>query len=214
MARIKNGILGGIQGNIGNVEGYIRNGVACVRARKRKSKKKRSPAQLRQQQRMKLVNGMLSTMTEFIRLGFTPFTKKSNLTANNAAKSYQLLNAVGGEYPEQYMDYSAVLLAQGKMDLPLAPVCTLVANGIEVSWQLDAAANYQNRMAQAMILVYSAELKKSFYTLSGVRRTQGSDFLELPPKVIGKEIQVYLAFTSEDRTKVSNSSYLGAFAYH
>ena len=213
MARIKNGILGGIQGNIGNVEGYIRNGVACVRARKRKSKKKRTPAQLRQQQRMKLVNSMLSTMTEFIRLGFTPFTKKSNLTANNAAKSYQLLNAVGGEYPEQHMDYSAVLLAHGKMDLPLAPVCTLVANGIEVSWQLDAAANYQNRMAQAMILVYSAELKKSFYTLSGARRTRGSDFLELPTKVIGKEIQVYLAFTSEDRTKVSNSSYLGAFVY-
>ena len=213
MARIKNGILGGIQGNIGNVEGYIRNGVACVRARKRKSKKKRTPAQLRQQQRMKLVNGMLSTMTEFIRLGFTPLTKKSNLTANNAAKSYQLLHAVAGEYPEQYMDYSAVRLAPGKMDLPLAPVCTLVANGIEVSWQIDAAANYQNRMAQAMILVYSAELKKSFYKLSGARRTRGSDFLELPPKVIGKEIQVYLAFTSEDRTKVSNSSSLGAFAY-
>ena len=46
MARIKNGILGGISGKIGDAEGYVRNGIAYIRAKKHKNKKAPSVKQL------------------------------------------------------------------------------------------------------------------------------------------------------------------------
>ena len=209
MARIKNGILGGIQGKIGNVEGYIRNGVACIRAEKRKSQRPPSIKQLANRQRMVLVNQFIDSMTSFIRLGFGPYSKAQQKTSSNAAKSYQLLHAVEGDYPMQKLDYPNALLSKGVLDLPIEPQLSIQESGLRVSWVSNPLANFENRMAQAIVVVYFPELQTSFYSLSGSNRYLGSTFLAMPEEYTGKVMQVYLSFVTEDRRKVSDSFYLG-----
>lgn len=56
MVRFSRGLFGGITGALGDVEGYVRNGIACVRVKKRKSKLPPSLKQLTQQQKMSVIN--------------------------------------------------------------------------------------------------------------------------------------------------------------
>jgi len=209
MARIKNGILGGFSGRIGPVEGYIRKGVACIRSKKRKANGPVTKGQAANRSRMSVVNAFIDTMTEFVRMGFTPSTKDKNFTANNAAKGYQMDHALEGEFPDLKINYAAVQLSQGKLQMPLEPQVNVDQEGLLFSWQVDPHASYQNRRAQAMVLVYCPELHESCYSLTGARRTSCEELLLLPVELKGMELHAYLAFVSDDRNQVSNTTYLG-----
>ncbi len=87
MARLKDGLLGGLSGKIGDVIGYIRYGKAYVKMKSIKPVKERKPGQLEGQQRMSVVNDFINTMTEFVRIGFTLEAAKKMHSANSAAKS-------------------------------------------------------------------------------------------------------------------------------
>jgi len=64
-----------------------------------------------------------------------------------------------------------------------------------------------------MLLAYSPALNKSFYTLSGARIMEKTDFMELPIAFKGQLLHIYLAFHSDDRKQISNSTYAGTINY-
>ncbi|WP_084241516.1 DUF6266 family protein [Pedobacter africanus] len=58
-----------------------------------------------------------------------------------------------------------------------------------------------------MLLVYAPALNKSFYILSGARRTAGTEFLELPDKFLHQQLHCYISFVADDRKAISDSVY-------
>ncbi|WP_205945210.1 DUF6266 family protein [Pedobacter hiemivivus] len=209
MARIENGILGGFNGNLGPVEGYVRYGIAYVRTKKRKRTTPPTPKEKIQRKRMEVVNNFVNSMTDYVRIGFEEAAQGKPISPNNAAKSYQLLHAVQGEYPEISMNYAAARLTQGTIELPLNPIVTAEGNGVRFNWTYDTSLNWSDRSARAMLLVYAEETGKSYYLFSGARMTEETDFLELPAEVKGMKLHVYLSFIADDRRSLSNSIYLG-----
>lgn len=209
MARMKNGILGGLTGRIGDVEGYIRNGVPMLRAKRRKTKKKPSVKQLAQRQKMALANVLINTMTDFVALGYGPFSAKETFSANNAAKSHQITHAIIGEYPDQTIDYAKVQLSKGNLLPPQDANVEVITDGLKFSWDGKPMENYYNNAARVMVLAYSAELGESYYTTSGANRTEGSYILNLPLRFRDKELEVYISIMGIDLKQVSNSVYLG-----
>lgn len=213
MARLKNGLFGGISGRIGDVEGFIRNGIPYVRARKRKTKTQPSLKQLVQRKKMALVNAFIDSMTPFVRLGFGLQAKGEAFSANNAAKSYQLNHSLQGEYPDYSINYEAVSLTRGQLPLPADLQAIPEGNGIRFSWTYDPVTNWSAQRARTMVLVYVPDIIKSHYFLTGERMSTGRDRIELPAWLIGKELQVYLSFATENREQMSNSCYLGAVRF-
>ncbi|SDK14335.1 hypothetical protein SAMN04487898_106161 [Pedobacter sp. ok626] len=209
MARINNGILGGINGNVGTVEGYVRYGVAYVRAKKRKRTSPPSPREKIQRKRMEVVNNFVNSMTDYVRIGFEEAAQGKPISPNNAAKSYQLLHAVQGEYPDISINYAAARLTQGTIELPLNPIATAEGDGVHFNWTYDTSLNWSDRSARAMLLVYAEETGKSYYLFSGARMTEETDFLELPAELKGMKLHVYMSFIADDRRSLSNSIYLG-----
>ncbi|WP_205945819.1 DUF6266 family protein [Pedobacter hiemivivus] len=209
MARIENGILGGFNGNLGPVEGYVRYGIAYVRTKKRKRTTPPTPKEKIQRKRMEVVNNFVNSMTDYVRIGFEEAAQGKPISPNNAAKSYQLLHAVQGEYPDISMNYSAARLTQGTIELPLNPIATAEGNGVRFNWSYNTSLNWSDRGARVMLLVYAEETGKSYYLFSGARMTEETDFLELPAEVKGMQLQVYMSFIADDRRSLSNSIYLG-----
>jgi hypothetical protein len=209
MARINNGILGGMHGNAGPVEGYVRYGVAYVRGKKRKRTTPPTPREKIQRKRMEVVNNFTNSMTDYIRIGFEEAAEGRPFSPNNAAKSYQLLHAIQGEYPDISINYAAARLTQGILELPLNPEATAEGNGVRFNWTYNTALNWSNRGARVMVLVYVEETGESFYQFTGARITEETDFLEMPTEVKGLQLHAYMSFVADDRRSISNSIYLG-----
>ncbi len=213
MATLKDGLWGGISGKIGEVIGYIRYGKAFVKMKSMKPIKERKTGQLEGQQRMQVVNEFINSMTEFVRVGFRLDAAKKTHSANAAAKSYQMRNAVTGAYPALLIDYPRVLLSKGELDAPLNVLVMALANGVSFTWQVSSQMEIYHKRSRVMLLVYAPALKKSVYSLSGAKIMDKTDFMELPVAFKGQLLHAYIAFQRDDQKKISNSSYAGTLNY-
>jgi hypothetical protein len=209
MARLVNGVFGGISGKAGDFEGFIRNGIAYVRARRRKTTKAPTEKVLANRRNMAIVTDFLTTMTPFVRVGFSLKAHGQTFSAFDAAKSYHMLHALEGDYPNASIRYSAVLLCEGNMPKPLNPVVSPLPDGLQFSWDPSSGLNSYEQIAQTMLLVHSPDLNKSFYRIGGAGRLEGQDKLILPEESRGLQLQAYMAFVGFDRLRISNSVYLG-----
>ncbi|SFD59579.1 hypothetical protein SAMN05518672_102542 [Chitinophaga sp. CF118] len=205
MARLKNGILGGITGKIGNIEGYMLNGEYIIRSRRRKSTKPPTEKQVASRQRIKAANHFLHPILEFAKVGFEYIALTRKSRACNIATSYLVKDAIEGET----IDYSKVRLSEGPINTQdiNASVVKEVDNLI-FTWTPDLS--YAHGNDHVMLLAYTPELNEAVYTLCGAKRSAGIDTLKLPDDSWkGKTIEIYLSFKAENSILCGNSLYLG-----
>ena len=114
MAIIENGANGGFTGKVGSVTGYYANGKWIIRGlRKLSAKNKKGTAKQQAcRARFAKMQEFLAPITYFIRIGFNMESKKRMMTAHNAAKSYNMLNA---QEPDGTIVYSNVCLSYGSL---------------------------------------------------------------------------------------------------
>jgi hypothetical protein len=209
MARLENGILGGIVGALGNLVGYMLNGKYVIRTRSRKSTKPPTEKQLACRKKMMVVNIFLNRLVPYVQVGFTYTATGKNYSGYNAATAYQLKNAITGEYPDYTIDYTKVRLTEGPMNNEnINAAVTLQNNYLVFTWKADRS--YIRGNDHVMLLAYSPVLNEAVYTLCGAKRSTGTDTLLLPDATWkGKVVETYLSFMTEDRKKCTNSLYLG-----
>ncbi|RZK70748.1 MAG: hypothetical protein EOO85_20730 [Pedobacter sp.] len=220
MARLKFGPWGGLIGKLGNNVGYIRKGIAILRMRSHPSKKKRSDKQKATTQRFKIINKFVACINDFTNVGFEVASRKVSPTAQNLATSYNIKNAIIGEYPNQEIDFSKVRVCEGILPLPANIQVTAEDQGNEVkllfSWEVDPNMSYIRDRDQVMMLAYMPENKEAGYLDSGARRNAGQDSLLIArnyesvnaPK-LNTYAEVYIAFVANDRNSITDSYYCG-----
>lgn len=212
MARLHNGILGGVLGTIGNIEGYMSRGQFIYRSKRTKSTKPPTEKQLAARQKMKLVKHFVGVFTDFVRVGFAYTAIGKKYSAYDAAVGWQLKNAIAGEYPNQSINYAAVQVSIGPIDLKdLHVQVQLSDDKLIFSWQPDHT--YLHASERVMLLAYDAASNEAVYVRCGARRSAGTDSLVLPGDMLGKGIAVetWLSFVEENGVKCGNSIYTGRF---
>src|SRR4051812_16996710 len=114
MAKIYRGILGGVEGRVGEVEGYYLNGVPLIRAKKKPGTRKNvSEAQKVSLDRMRVANTFLKPMIDFVNVGFG-FSEMGRMSNGfNAAKSYLVKNCFDLSDLTYALDYSKARLTEG-----------------------------------------------------------------------------------------------------
>lgn len=211
MARAKKGILGPTEGTIGPLETYIRKGVGIIRAKKHKSNKKRSELQLAGQMNLTVVNVFVDQLTEFVRFGFDLEAAPTTQTANNLAKSYQMKNALKGEYPNVEMDYPKARLTSGTAKPADNPAVTVNEGHLTFTW--DILSSWPDWTDMVMVVAYVPELKRARYDLSGAKRVKGTEDLAIPSSWKGKVIETYISFRAADGKSIANSTYVGSVVF-
>jgi len=209
MGTYKKGILGFIRGRVGNVVGAVWNGIHYLKSLPDVSPdRKPTAAQLNQQLIFALVVGFLRPLKVLLNIGYQTFTKGT--TPVNAATGYHLKHAITGVSPNYVIDYPKVVFSVGNLEEPqMAGVTTGGTAKIDFDWAGLVNADEGAATDRATFLVYNPTLKKYVSVRDVAARSSMAFSLTVPAAWIGHDVHCYMAFTSLDGKKVSNSVYVG-----
>ena len=133
-----------------------------------------------------------------------------NMSPYNYACQNALTNAVVGTAPDFELDYSKVLISEGK--LSRAPIASaILKNGkIEFSWSISEGSYIGNASDNAFLVVYNVDSAELSYSTGDVTRGIKAGVVALPYAESGDKLLCYLFFQSAtDELLVSNSVLAG-----
>ena len=207
MGKITNGILGGFSGTLGPAVGSSWKGIQVIRSRPPRRRGKSSPDQLTQMAKMSLVSGFLQPLTGFLNRTYNSVTVR--MSCFNKALSYNIRNAITGDYPAFRMNYEQVLLGRGDLLNAKMPTADSSSKGtLSFSWIDNSGEGSAKATDQAFVAVYCEALNQWETSDEGSLRIAGSYTLDVAA-FSGKAVHGYIGFLSADGKFVSTSLYTG-----
>ena len=208
MGKISQGILGGFSGKVGNVIGGNWKGIDYMRVKPASVANPQTDGQMDQRSKFSTVISFLQPISEFIKVGFKSYAIK--MTAFNSAMSYNVKNALDGDYPDYEINYANALVSRGSLAGALNP--TVVSGNVgqvTFSWEDNSTEGNANATDKAMLLVINPTKKEAVFITDGVARTTEEQLLTVPANYSGDDVECFIAFMALDGT-VSNSKYIGS----
>lgn len=212
MAR-HNGLLNSFSGKIGPIVGTTWNGMPVMRSKPRiKSNATLSEAQLAQKARFALGMRFVQAMGGLVNISYQAGYGK---TAKNAALSRILSQAVGGVFPDLYIDYSAVEIARGELKKAAnAAVVITEDQQLRFTWTDNTGIGTATATDQAILVAYCPETDNLLWTADGGRRDAGEGLLDIG--VLMKvhngrpyKAHTWMSFRSGDGKRVADGVYTG-----
>lgn len=208
MGKYNAGILGSFRGQIGSVIGSFWRGISYMRIMPQTYNDAASPEQVMQRAMFTLILRRLQIITAFIRETFTAVAIE--MTEFNAAMSYNILNAITGDYPDMEIDPAEFRVSAGT--LTAVPEATATAAGtgkITVAWEDNTGIGSAKGDDNAQILAICAALKTYAALETEAARADGTATLTAPDSFVGESVDVYLVFSDKDKNTYANSVYAG-----
>ncbi|QNK62353.1 hypothetical protein H7F33_17685 [Pedobacter sp. PAMC26386] len=214
MAILQEGtILAGIRGKIGNIVIYQWKNKVCARGKPSKPRKKRARTipQQAQSNKMKVLSPFLNDIAPFLQTGFKQIAANRDITANNAAKSVNMLTGVKGGFPAQEINWDTILVASGELIKPENVTVTLSENAFNFAWEQDTTG-IGSPNDRAIILLYNTKYRRFHANYSGARRAELKDTFYLDPFYIkNNTYKIFMAFKDVMSDEVSRSVYCGEY---
>ena len=207
MGTIKQGILGGFSGKVGNIVGASWRGIDYIRSMPASVRNPRTVAQVSQRTRFALIGKMLKTFVPVIRVGFAGSTGTGK-SAFSVAMSYNVKNAVSGLSPDFEIDFPLVKLTSGELYGAGNAAATSGAGSLSFVWDSDLLNNAA-ATDKVILMAYNHMLNESAYDVDAATRADGSGSLAVPPTWDGEQVDTYLALYSADGKLISNSVHTG-----
>jgi len=169
--------------------------------------------ELKNQNRMALVNQLLAPVNQFIKVGFQQITAGTTSNYRNFAIKINNPGALNLEGADQVIDYSKAIFSMGNM--PVIEDIDIQVNdkGLEFNWDPNWTLRGMKDSDRVMLLACCPERGTAYFVLDGEKRSSGKDTLEIlhfNEKVI---LHTYVAFIAADRKSVSTSIYTGQILY-
>lgn len=208
MATNEQGILGGFSGKVGTVIGGNWNGIEFMKANPTHIANPRTAAQQDQRARMATIIKFLGPIKEFLRTGFKK--QAIRMSAFNAATSYNLAHAIIGNYPDYGVDYSKVMVSQGKLPGVLNPqISSTAGDQIQFTWEDNSLVNGAMGDDWAIILIYNPDKGWAVTSFAESTRLSGNQTVTLPAAYSGEEVIGYISFQNASQTGISDSRFVG-----
>jgi hypothetical protein len=202
MARLLSGVNGPFRGKLGTAVAVTWKGRHYLRSLPtRKLKEKPPPTQ--HQNKFKILHHWLQPLVDYLREGFKGYSE--TVEGYNAAKSYNLRNAFLMENDKWVVDPSLVLVSHGNLELSENTGCYIDGKQLHFRWDVTASIG-DDQFDQAMLLAYDADHRRVEFNTTGEFRKTGKAILKIFRR---GNYHVYIAFRAHDRSRQSNSQYLG-----
>lgn len=203
MAKIRNGINGDASGKVGNFVFSSWKGIPYVKAAPVRNAKF-TPKELSNQHNLRESGKWLRPLLEYLRVGYKDYAP--TVFGMNAARSYLYSHALNRETGS--IDPSLMLVSYGSLGLPNTVQVDLDSEGkLSFSWSTETDPD-RDPHDQGMLLAYNVEDARPVYNINGQFRKTGQDSLDLSHH--HGTYHLYLAFVAPDRSRQSNSRYLGS----
>lgn len=202
----KKGILGPVSGKVGAVVCYTIEGEDYMRSLPVRTKPRKS-AELQNNSTFGMVQDTLSPMLDFLRVSFKGYGSKRG--GAKGALSYNRKYAVIEENGIFSIDPSLFRASGGSLPGVLQPTTIREsADSIRFNWD-TALPEGCSPLDQVLLLAVDFPSKQCSFLAPGAFRSTGTELLYLWPEMVGKEADLYIGFVAEDRSRQSDSQYLG-----
>jgi hypothetical protein len=146
----------------------------------------------------------------YIVQSFLPFLIESNrkikkITDVSYVLSQNFQSVLSSTNTECKIDFSKLLISEGKLPKGMVALSRPAPGGIEFSWY----KNSNNKTDKAIFVVYCEALNVCIYNIGGAKRSDQRAVLEIP-QLSGYEVHSWLSFMSEDESQMATSVYTGA----
>lgn len=206
MARLINGVNGPFVGKVGSIIGYTVNGEGFIKGLYKKRTKKPTEGEVLNRKKFAAAQAWLQPVTDFVRVGFKGYNER--FQGFVAAKSWLMKNCMKVVDGEIQIDPALVKISSGNLHLPENIQCILQEpNTFHFSWT-PVDERDPHRYDQAMVMAYRMGFGP-YGDLYGSDRATGEAFV--PVHASPTPYHVYLAFVATDRSRQSDSVYLGEF---
>ena len=210
MGRLISGINGPIRGKVGTVIGSSWKGIPYLKGLYKKRTKRISKNEKANRNKFSMAQYWLKPLLPFVRQGFKGYSLLSE--GFTAAKSYLLKNAVETSPSGIMINPALMKVSFGDLPLPAGLTVEKIAgNRLQFSWDPTKIGDINPR-DQVMLLAYDIKNANAHFTINGQFRSSGSDSLEIDGSK-GKTYHVYMAFSAADRSRQSDSVYMGTVKY-
>ena len=207
MGKISQGILGGFSGKVGNVIGGNWKGIDYMRVKPANVANPKTEGQVDQRSKFSTVLQFLQPLQGFLKVGFHAYAVK--MTEFNSAMSYNVKNAITGEYPDYAIDFESALVSRGALTGALNPEASSPGLGqVQFNWADNSNDGNASPTDKAMVLVYNPVKNEAVYVTDGPERSTGTHTLTVPDNYSGDTVHAFIAFINEEN-EVSNSKYVG-----
>jgi Family of unknown function (DUF6266) len=205
MGILISGPNGPIIGKVGKIIGSSRNGKHYVKGPYKKRTGTVSEKELLNRKKFALAQSWLAPLKDFVREGFRGYSQQSQ--GFIAAKSWLLKNALISDANGLRVDPALMKVSSGDLPNPAnIAMATTETGDLKFTW--DASSDASADADQIMMLAYNIETKAAYFKTTGQFRSAGMDTLLLE-KTPEKKFHIYAAFNAADRSRQSDSVYLG-----
>jgi hypothetical protein len=206
MASYINGVNGSFQGKIGEVVGATWKGIPYMRALPTRRSGPVSEKENINRKKWALSQQWLKPVLNFVREGFKGYS--ATVEGFVAAKSYLLKNAIEATGADFVINPALVKVSFGNLPLPVQISATKTANDqVQFTWSTENNEGAHSN-DQVMMLAYNIDKLQARIEIAGQLRKTGSDFLKIDASQSGTW-HLYAAFVASDRSRQSDSVYLG-----
>lgn len=206
-----------MEGRIGNIIFYQRNGKQCMRIMPTKVKNPRTPAQQLQRAKMVAVTQWLQPLKEVIAKGFVEGSPSYHF--NRAVKALFHKAIALNSQGEPYIDPTLAMLASGSLtslknaqltDSPQVKTSPC-QNVLRITWEPTPRSIHSHSDDRLVWVLYDIDQRK---VISNAMRSpkpnrhKGEATIELPEDLSGT-YHLYAFLTNAQGTRASDSTYLG-----
>ncbi len=202
MATLKNALLSGITGQIGNMVIYKVNGKTIIRRKpERKQPYKASKLQRFNQRAFKEVQQFLLPLKDLLDLGFGEYTvgMKKGI---HLAMSLAMKHAITGEDDKVILSKTEVKVSHG--DLPLPPDIRVVRESedlLRIDWDSAGSMGKARVTDQTWVVLYHLGEKRVLEIKGGSHREADSQMIPVTGIFKDSGILVFLSFYSKKSGK-------------
>ena len=209
MGKYKKGILGAFSGKVGTVVGATWNGIHYMRSLPTNRQDPKTEKQLAQRERFRLMTSFLRKFRPVVNIGFKHGA--GNMAATNRAMSYNIKNAISGDYPDFEIQFENLVFSRGDLTGGHNVIAESNAPGeLTLTWTDNSGDGSAVAEDSVTVVLYSEERDTVFYRIHGAVRQDGSLSLMLPESFQGDTVETYLFFAGQGEEVTSDSEYLGS----
>ncbi|WP_411275282.1 DUF6266 family protein [Daejeonella sp.] len=207
MGRLINGPNGPYIGKAGSYIGYVVNGVGYIKGIYKRRTKAPTKDEAFNREKFAVAQRYLRSLIYYVKPGFKGYNPRFQGFA--AAKSYLMRNALKVIDGKIVIDPALVKISFGNLRLPDDIKCEFQEPDImRVTWKPSGIGASD----QAMILFHNTEAADPFGSVYGNYRQSGEETVVVK-NPHGTTLHGYLAFVAADRSRQSDSMYLGKFEF-
>ena len=209
MATIPYGILGNLNGRLGPITGYQRNGVTVIRIATRKKDNVNSPGRLAQREKMKLCNQFTQAFsgTGFFKKTFPAYGHTG--TGLSRATSALMNLAITGTYPSLSLSYPGILISKGM--LPGAANAYTARNthgNILFNWEDNSTTGTARPDDKVVLVAYFPEVQQVVFSIGNAVRSEGTALLDLHG-MQSYSANTWMGFLRDDENDAADSVWCG-----